>query len=189
MECRVDLLEEKLNDVQQRDKNKNAVIVGLRVQTYSSATRANGDADVKEMESQSRSEKSASIKAFLDLAGKLEVDIDPSEIESIFQLPKKNASSPPVTIVRFNNTLAKKRLVNGKKSMKPTHPKAKEFGNIFINEDLTKVNQELFRDARQLKKQNKVEGAWTRDGKIYIKKKEGPIVNIKRKEQLTIYNE
>ena len=78
--------------------------------------------------------------------------------------------------------------MHGKK-FNEAHPKPKEFGNIFINEDLAKVNQELFRDARQLKKQNKVEGAWARYEKIYIKKKEGPIVNINRKEQLTINHE
>ena len=41
---------------------------------------------------------------------------------------------------------------------------------IYINEDLTKINQIIFKKARDLKRQKIIEFAWARNGRIYVKK-------------------
>ena len=163
------------------------MIFGLKTQTYASTTRAETDENVREMESQSAAEENSSMRAFMELTQKMDVNMQRQEIYSIFQLPKKTAKGESITIVKLNNQAAKKRLLSRKKSM--TTSELKKIENIYINEDLTHTNQELFRSARRLKKEKKVEGAWTRDGKIYVKKNGGQIVYIRHIEQLTNINE
>ena len=43
---------------------------------------------------------------------------------------------------------------------------------IFINEDLTKEQQDLFHKTRRMAKQNNVKSVWTFNGAIYIKEDE-----------------
>ena len=181
------MLQDRVNDLEQRDKNKNVVIFGLKTQTYSAAARAESDANVKEMESQSAAEENNSVRAFMELTTAMNLKIERQEISNIFQLPKKNAKAPNVTVVKFNNEVTKKQIFRRKKSM--TTEELKALQGIYINEDLTQSNQELFRAARQLKKERKIEGAWTRDGRVYIKKNGGQIMNIRKNEQLTNINE
>lgn len=40
---------------------------------------------------------------------------------------------------------------------------------VYVNEHLTKRNAEIAREARILKKKNKIQATWTRDCKILIK--------------------
>lgn len=40
--------------------------------------------------------------------------------------------------------------------------------NVYLNEHLTKTNAELARRARQLRRENKIKGMWTRNCKVYI---------------------
>ncbi len=42
---------------------------------------------------------------------------------------------------------------------------------IYINEKLTPIQNEIFAWARKQVKNQKLTAAWTRDGKIYIKRK------------------
>lgn len=48
--------------------------------------------------------------------------------------------------------------------------KKKELGEgLYFNEDLTKDRGELLYEARKCRKANKLKGAWSFDGRIYIK--------------------
>lgn len=56
---------------------------------------------------------------------------------------------------------------------------------IFLNDHLTPISSNLFFQARQLKKQNKVKYAWSKLGKIYIRKDdESRAFHITSSEQL-----
>ena len=41
--------------------------------------------------------------------------------------------------------------------------------NVFINEDLTRKNQEILFESRKLKKAKKIANTWMRDGSVFIK--------------------
>ena len=41
---------------------------------------------------------------------------------------------------------------------------------VFINEHLTSKNANIARLARELKKKNKIQGTWTRNGTVFIKR-------------------
>ena len=72
---------------------------------------------------------------------------------NIFQLPKKNAKAPTVTVVKFNNEATSKRIFRRTKSITTVELKALQ--GIYINKNLTQSSQEQFRAARQLKKREK----------------------------------
>ena len=99
LESWIDVLQDKVNDLEQKDKNKNVVIFGLRTQTYLSAVRAEADVNVKELESQSAVEENNSVRAFMELTKAMDMKIERQEICNICQLPKKNSKAPNVTAV------------------------------------------------------------------------------------------
>lgn len=56
---------------------------------------------------------------------------------------------------------------------------------IFVNEHLTNLNKSLFYEVRQFKAKNNYKFAWTKDGKIYLRKSESdPIIRIKELKDL-----
>ncbi len=61
-----------------------------------------------------------------------------------------------------------------KTSHESTEPK------IFINENLTKVNANLFFCARKLVKNKKLAAAWTTNGYVYVKTDQDPNARAKR---------
>ena len=50
--------------------------------------------------------------------------------------------------------------------------KCLEGSNAFWNGQLTKVNNELFAEARHLKREQKIYGTWTMNCNIYVRKSE-----------------
>ena len=58
---------------------------------------------------------------------------------------------------------------------------------IFINDDLTKTRAEIAGKARELKRTNKIEDTWVRDGFIFIKDA-GKIDKITTKRELAVFS-
>ena len=77
---------------------------------------------------------------------------------------KKGDSIAP-NLVKFNNYKAKWNLLQRKKNLKDT-----KLGAVFINYDLTPKNLNLIKKARRLKKTKHIENAWTKNGRVYVKK-------------------
>ena len=77
------------------------------------------------------------------------------------QLPRRKTSNNPAVIVRFVNRKHKTALLRQGRTLKGT--------NVFLNEHLSKHNADIARMARNLKKQRKIQNAWTANCKIFIK--------------------
>lgn len=86
---------------------------------------------------------------------RLDVQIDPSEIDRSHRIGKPGSPSPRHIIVKFLSYSVRQRVIKNRRRLKGT--------GIVVKEDLTKYNQSLLQEAKKLAK---VKSAWSHDGKI-----------------------
>lgn len=152
-------LETRLDELDQKNKNNNLVIHGLKN-------------TAKQMDS-------SIIKLFND---GLNVNIPPQEIVKCILLNPKSTVSP--VLIKFNNRNIIDEILNAKRK---NLNKLKELnnGNIFINEDLTEHRRKLMNEARILRKAGKFKFLWTRNGDIMTRRDVGePVVFVKSMDDL-----
>jgi hypothetical protein len=89
---------------------------------------------------------------------------------------------PRGIIVKFTSYRWKLEIMRCKSNLKGLHAKT------FFNDDLTKAKSDLFFQARTLKRDDKIFGCWTWDGKIFIRETEdSPPTLIRDKDELRAY--
>lgn len=172
----ISALEQRINDLEQYSRNSNVLITGLSVPQSYAATAAvqkrtsgprlrprlntEGDAGVNELNLED---------VVLDLFNnKMAIKLDPDDLENVHLLPSRN--KPLLVIVRFVSRKKKYEVMKAKSTLKGK--------NIYINDHLTRLNAEVFKKTRELKKQNKLEATWTRNGKVFIKRTNGKIAEV-----------
>lgn len=74
-------------------------------------------------------------------------------------LPRKDKTKPAV-VLRFVSRKYKVELLRQGIKLKGS--------TVYLNEHLTKKNSEIARQARILKKNNRIKGTWTRNCKVFI---------------------
>lgn len=111
------------------------------------------------------------------------ISISNTDIESCHPLPWKNKNDKPVIIIRFNNRKNKNLLFRQGKKLRGT--------DVYINEHLTKMNADIARRARLLRKQEKIQSTWTTNCEVYIKLNGAPeearVLTIRNIEELDKY--
>lgn len=127
----------------------------------------------------------------------LGLKLDPSSISSSYRIPKTkqnvNTSTtalPQPIIVKFNTQTIKNNVYNLRKEIKKeTKFPVPGQKRLFINENLTEERRKIFKEARRMKKENKITFLWTQNGKIYLRKtKESGKINITKISDLKLYN-
>lgn len=109
--------------------------------------------------------------ALNDLAEKLELpNFSPDDVTAVHRIPSKRGDIPTV-LVRFKSASAKERWSEVRKKLRALHDSGK-LPKLFFNDNLTKMNRELFWCARTAAKAKGYKFAWVKAGKIYVKKDE-----------------
>lgn len=88
------------------------------------------------------------------------------------RIPTKSKSSKPPIIVRFSNWFKKDKLVEKLKALRESinSGEVEELENPFyINEQLTEYTSDLFKEARILRNEGRLEYAWLKNGKVFVK--------------------
>lgn len=164
---RVDNIESQFDDMKQRKLNNNILICGV-------PTENNED-----------------LRCIVNKIGStIGIEIEPTQISNIHRkmLPANVSSGlPPPIVVQFTDSITKTSVMAANKSKKldsliisPKQPKRP----IYLNEQLTRHKQFMFKEARQLKRDGKVKFAWTKNGEIYVRKNEqSPHVKFKNINQ------
>lgn len=137
---RIELLEQRIDDVEQHSRANDLIITGLDTKhcSYARAT-----AGVQQGE-----------------------DAPPEELHILEQqvaqfLSRKDMKTKPTIVVQFANRKPKIALLRQSKKLKGT--------GVYVNEHLTKKNAEMARNGRVLRQQNKIQATWTRNGTVFIK--------------------
>uniref|UniRef100_A0A8D9FB52 FP protein C-terminal domain-containing protein n=1 Tax=Cacopsylla melanoneura TaxID=428564 RepID=A0A8D9FB52_9HEMI len=100
------------------------------------------------------------------------------DIQAIHRVPTKSANSPKPIIVKFTNRMQRNNFIKEakKKKLKCNQLNSTQdilFSNnksIYFNDHLTPHNSKIFYEARKCVTEKNAKSAWTRDGKIYLKR-------------------
>lgn len=121
----------------------------------------------------------------LDVAEKLGVPLTLDEISRSHRVGRPPAEGvtdpkPRSIIFRLVTYRIRQRVYKAR-----TKAKEKGLAGVYINEDLTKFRNHLLYQARLLLKAEKINGAWSSDGRILIKDTNNKVVNITTVDDLT----
>ena len=115
----------------------------------------------------------------LHLASDMGVPMSSSDIDRSHRVGKledtgristrKSKKSSRDIIVKFSSYNARRRLFQIRKELRTTENE--DFKKIFINEDLTKLRSEILFEARNLRRVNKPNSAYSSDGKLFVRDK------------------
>lgn len=102
----------------------------------------------------------------LKMASDIGSDIQINDIDRSHRIGKPNAQRirPREVIVKFATFRARQKLFKMKKALKDNG-----YTGVFLNEDLTKIRNQVVYEARQVVKADRAKGAWTSDGIILIR--------------------
>lgn len=116
------------------------------------------------------------------VCGEIGVELRKDEVKEIFQTPayaSTKSQMPPSIQVRFHSKEKRDDIMAKKKSKRDLTTDVLNMAadnsravNIYINEVLTKRNRYLFKLARDLKRDGKIQFAWFRDGRLLVRKTE-----------------
>ena len=102
------------------------------------------------------------------------VVVEPSDISVAHRMPEKENSKVPAVIVRFTTRKKRNEVYYKKKEVSKIRKSSLSFNanprEIFISENLTVTNNEIFYEARQMKRRGLVKFAWTKHGKVHVRK-------------------
>lgn len=161
---KIDLLENRLADLEQYSRINDVMITGLEIRPRSYSQAVTGSRTDTNSDHEGTTEEQ--VITFLQSK---DIDIEKENIEACHTLPVKNQRGKTVKspiIIRFTNRKHKIDLLKQGKNLKGT--------SVFINEHLTKKNADIAKKARSLKKQNKIQATWTMNCKVFIKTKNAP---------------
>lgn len=145
---RLEVLEQKMNIQEQKERQNNIIVTGIPAQE---------NEDTKEVMNK--------------VLNTMKLNVQEIRITDCFRL-KQNKEGP--ILVKLPEQTIKMRIIKKIKELRGI--KVSECGltginrNIFLNEDLTVANQKLFKSARDFKKENKLAAAYCRNGEIYLRK-------------------
>lgn len=164
LKIKVRALEDKQNANEQKDKENNVIVVGIPKQAEETKQVIN-----------------KVIKA-------LKVEITESDIKEVYPISNKEAAPILIKLESYEAKLKIYKRIKQTKGLKVNECGLKgPHKNIFFNDDLTRYNQDLFRKARDLKRNKNIQAAFIKNGKIFIKKTEDdPPVRIRSETDLLL---
>lgn len=125
----------------------------------------------------------------LKLAQSCGIPLTLAEIDRSHRVRSRNRNSvagkqrPNDIIVKFVSYRSRAAFFQGKSNLKDIQ----EFKGVFINEDLTRQRADLLRTARLLVKNKSLLGAWSFDGRIFVKLQDGSRRMISSKDDITSF--
>ena len=164
---KVSVLENKLAEQEQYSKRDNILIQGLKIaKPYSRVAEDNNQQVVDDGDKWSDSDKLIMRSNIMDFSkNKLKVNIENSDILDVHVLPNRGHNNKGTVIVRFTNRLARDRFYQARLGQKKHLFDEK----IYLNEHLTARNASLFKKARELRKDQKITHAWTKNCRLFVR--------------------
>lgn len=151
-------LQIQMMDTQQKhDKDKSIVIDGLNVILPEEARPGSDPVTIEE-----NATKEA-VCSFV--THKLKIPLNQWDIDTCFRVPVQNRASPKRIIMSFLSQGKRNKILKSRKVLQENAN-----NRVFINEDLIPSRAEVFKSARQAKKDGKLHRAWVYGGDVYIKK-------------------
>ena len=164
-------LRKRIDDMEAYSRCENLVIHGIPPSSFSDAVSSRpADQSLRGSSStaidQSPTESNAGTEAaVLALANStLGLNLTREDISVAHRLPKRPLDTKPAPIlVWFSNRRARNAMYQARKQLKSLR------SDVYINEHLIKSRAVVLSEARKLVKSQKLEGAWTSNGVVFIR--------------------
>lgn len=165
LEAQIELLNNKINIIEQRSRLDNIEIHGIP------------------------STPNENLQNVVIKIGELNnVNVDENDLIDVHRLPTGKNQDHPGIIVQFRNKKIRNQYYVARKT-------SQVYGDdidirlphlrIFVNENLTSLNRKLYNLARKLKTDKGYKYVWTREGSVFVRKDEkGPALRIQKEEDL-----
>lgn len=118
----------------------------------------------------------------LDIAETLNLDIRGYDIDRSHRVGKPGPKRPRDILVKFATYRARQRLYGARSNLKNT-----KYNGVFLNEDLIKSRSKLLWEARQKVKGNLLWGAWSADGRLFLKEVKDKVHKLTCSEDIAKY--
>ena len=183
---KIDMLERRIDDLEQYSRLEDLIITGLATKhrSYARATATGGGAAEPGGDESPAEELQTLEEQVVKFFKSSDMPLESKNIAACHTLPIKNRNSVPAIIVRFVNRKHKSELLRQAKKLKGS--------DVYLNEHLTKRNAEIAKQARTMKKAKKIQATWTRNCKVMIKlngePEEAKVIMIKDLKELEKYN-
>ena len=105
---------------------------------------------------------------------KLNIDLDPSDLDRSHRIGRKSSSRARPIIVKFTAYNIRNKVFRAKRNLKGQ--------GITITESLTKLRLQLLKEAKLI---NGVVTTWTMDGRIFCLRSDDSVVVVERKQDLS----
>lgn len=113
-----------------------------------------------------------------DVGKALGQELKDNDVAAVHRVPTYNTNRAPPIVVQFQarmqrdawiSSFKKKRTLTAKE-INPTFPKEQ---SVYVNEHLSPENKKLLGQLKQKCRERNVKFVWVKDGKFFVKKKEG----------------
>jgi hypothetical protein len=88
-------------------------------------------------------------------------------------------------LLKFSTYRTRHRIYSRRKAL---YTEDENSPKLFLNEDLTKRRAQLLAKARALKKKKTIAGAWSADGRLFIKTNDGKVLPLHCEQDLRCFN-
>ncbi|CAL9705110.1 unnamed protein product [Knipowitschia caucasica] len=153
-------LEKRIDQLEQYTRMDDVIITGLRVKPRSYAKAAAGGRNISE-DADTEDQQSLETQVVTFLMEK-DIHLDAKNLAACHMLPRKDVSNP-VILLRFANRKHKVELLRQGRKLKGSA--------VYLNEHLTKKTADMAREARILRRNDKIKATWTRNCKVLIQLK------------------
>lgn len=155
VDMKLNVLNNRMNNMEEYSRHENVIIRGIKYQ-----------------EEEKFEELVAKVT---EVAKKLRVDLNKSEISTAHRLPSKSRNTPPPVIVRVTNRWKKEELIAASKQYR--------IKDVYITHQLTPFKYGLLKEALELKRKEAVKYVWTTGNRIMVRRSESEeavqIMNIR----------
>lgn len=160
---RVELLENTLDRIEQHERDKNLIIVGVPKQNEPNLQ-----------------------KITRKICKAMDVTLDDQDIRECYQLEKGDSGR---ILVKFENHAKRKQIMERVRQMRGITVKGCNLEGqdrkLYLNDDMTVYKRQLFQKARELKSRFNCRAVYTSNGNIFLKKSDGDRpVKIKTEQDL-----
>ena len=168
LEDKVHKLENRLDDLEQYSRRNSLRISGVT---------ESGSEDITDK-----------VTSLFNDKMKLSPPVTPDMIDRVHRVGPKKEDRPRAILIKFATYRTRNHVFRSRWNLKQPHQDNLNVGGevateqikkqIFINEDLTRARSNLLFQARQLKKNGRIQDCWSWDGTILIKNNVAKIIPI-----------
>lgn len=182
LKTKVSKLESQANSYEKRATKAEKAIDALEQYSRRNSVRISGIKEPQQLTDAHETQSEDTDYIALNMANDMGVNLDPRDIDRSHRAGKKSAKGRCI-LVKFATYRARQAFLGNRKKLKAID----KWKDVFISEDLTKKRSEILYHARQLVKQNKLNAAFSLDGRIFIKDSEDKRHQVESKEVLIAY--